>query len=51
MITKIAGSDLENEADLAVAMIEHGPGEVVDVEIYRGNEQMTVSVTLGVAPS
>jgi S1-C subfamily serine protease len=47
VIVRIADEDIDNEADLAVAMINHGPGETVDVEIYRGSERMTLSVTLG----
>jgi S1-C subfamily serine protease len=47
VITRIGDSDVATEADLAVAMIENGPGDTVAVEIYRGSEQLTVSVTLG----
>ena len=49
VITRIGDHDIDNEADLAVAMIEYGPGEVVPVNIYRGSQQTTVDVTL-VAP-
>ena len=45
VITRIGESDVATEADLAVAMIENGPGTTVDMEIYRGSERMTLSVT------
>ena len=51
VIVTIAGERIRNEADLAVAMIEHHPGEIVDVEIYREGKKLTVKVTLGTAPA
>ncbi|MBI5947382.1 MAG: trypsin-like peptidase domain-containing protein [Chloroflexi bacterium] len=51
VIVSIGGDRVRNEADLAVAMIDHHPGEVVDVEIYRDGKKLTVKVTLGTAPA
>jgi S1-C subfamily serine protease len=47
VITKVADMTIDNESDLAIAMIKHGPGEKVDVELFRGGKKMTVQVTLG----
>jgi S1-C subfamily serine protease len=47
VVTRIGGVEVETEADLAVAMIENPPGTVVEVEVYRGAEQLSFEVTLG----
>lgn len=47
VIVAIGGLATRNEADLAVAMVKHRPGEKVDVDIYRGGKKMTLQVTLG----
>lgn len=47
VITKIGDTTIDNEGDLAIAMIKHGPGESVKVELYRDGNKMTVDVTLG----
>jgi S1-C subfamily serine protease len=47
VITRIADIDIQNEGDIAIAMIKNGPGETVEVEIYRDGEQQTLDVTLG----
>lgn len=49
VITKIGDTEVRTEADLAVALIENGAGETVTVEFFRGNEAMSVEVTLGEA--
>ncbi|HEX6030279.1 MAG TPA: trypsin-like peptidase domain-containing protein [Tepidiformaceae bacterium] len=47
VITKIADVEVDNEGDLAVAMIKHGPNEKVKVELYRDGKKTSVDVTLG----
>jgi S1-C subfamily serine protease len=47
VIVRLADTDIRNETDLMVALIQHGPGETVPVEIYRGGQKQTVNVTLG----
>lgn len=51
VIVRIGDHDVKNEADLAVALIRHSAGETVDVEVYRDGEKLTLSVTLGIAPT
>lgn len=51
VITAIAGTPIESEGDLAVAMIKHAPGEDVDVDLYRAGQPQTVTVTLGTPPA
>jgi putative serine protease PepD len=51
VLTRIGDVTLDNEGDLAVALIKNGPGESVEVELYRDGEKMTVSVTLGAVPA
>jgi len=50
VIVTIAGTPVHNEADLAVTMVKHHPGEQVAVEVYRGGKKVTVQVTLGTPP-
>lgn len=47
VITKIGDIPVQDEGDLAVAMIKSRPGEKVAVQIYRGGKLQTVEVTLG----
>ncbi len=47
VITKIGDVTIDNEGDLAIAMIKHGPGESVKVELYREGKKTTVDVVLG----
>ncbi|MEX1103702.1 MAG: trypsin-like peptidase domain-containing protein, partial [Dehalococcoidia bacterium] len=47
VIVKLGDVDIRNEGDLAIAMIKNGPGETVDVELYRDGEKMTIDVTIG----
>ncbi len=51
VIVRIGDYDVANEADLAVALIRHSAGETVEVDIYRGGEKQTLTVTLGIAPT
>ena len=47
VIVEINGEQIENENDLAIAMIHSEPGATVDVEVYRAGERITLQVTLG----
>lgn len=51
VIVRIGDHDVKNEADLAVALIHHSAGETVDIDIYRDGEKMTLTATLGIAPT
>lgn len=51
VIVTIGDVDINTEADLAVALIEHGAEETVDVEYYRDGEKQTTEVTLGTPPA
>lgn len=51
VIVRIGDYEVKNEADLAVALIRHSAGETVEVDVYRGGEKLTLTVTLGVAPT
>ncbi|MCL4231755.1 MAG: trypsin-like peptidase domain-containing protein [Dehalococcoidia bacterium] len=47
VIVGVGGTATRNEADLAVAMVKHHAGQVVDVDIYRSGKKLTLRVTLG----
>jgi S1-C subfamily serine protease len=47
VIVRVDKDQIRTQADLAVAMIHHKPGDKVDVQLYRGGKSMTVQVTLG----
>lgn len=51
VITKIGDTRVGDESELAVAMINHHPGQKVRVELYREGKAMTVEVTLGTPPN
>ncbi|MCC6381264.1 MAG: trypsin-like peptidase domain-containing protein [Dehalococcoidia bacterium] len=51
VITKIAGTAISSESDLAVQLIKHHPGEKIDVEIIRAGKTLTLQVTLGTPQS
>ena len=51
VIVQIGGVDINTEADLAVALIEHGAGAPVCVEFYRDGTNRTAEVTLGTPPN
>jgi S1-C subfamily serine protease len=50
VIVQIGDIAIRTEADLAVAMIKHHPGETVPVQVYRGGTKTTLQVTLGTPP-
>ncbi|MCH3967079.1 MAG: trypsin-like peptidase domain-containing protein [Atopobiaceae bacterium] len=47
IITKLGSDDVESADALILAVRSHKTGDVVDVVLTRGSQQMTVSVTLG----
>ncbi len=51
VIARIGKYDIEDESDLAVAMIDYDPGDTVDVDVYRDGQLVTLSITLGTPTS
>lgn len=51
VVVRIGDVDINTEADLAVALIEHGSGETVAIEFYRDGAKQTTDVTLGTPPN
>lgn len=47
IITKVGDTDVSSADDLILAVRSHSVGDTVDVTFTRGNDQQTVSVTLG----
>lgn len=51
IVTKVGETEIRTESDLAVALILHGAGETVSVELIRDGQEMSVEVTLAAAPA
>lgn len=49
VIVRVGDYDIADESDLAVAMTAYDPGNTVDIDVMRGGEEVTLSVTLGEA--
>lgn len=47
VITKIGDTNVQDQSQLAVALIEHHAGEKVPIEVYRDGKKVTLQVTLG----
>ena len=47
VIVRIGDYTIEDESDLAVAMIDYDPGDSVEVDVYRNGDLVTLNVTLG----
>ena len=47
LIIRIGDYAIEDESDLAVAMVVYDPGDTVEVEVYREGSRLTLNVTLG----
>ncbi|MCA9854412.1 MAG: PDZ domain-containing protein, partial [Dehalococcoidia bacterium] len=47
VIVRIGDYTIEDESDLAVAMIDYDPGDSVEVDVYRDGDLVTLNVTLG----
>jgi S1-C subfamily serine protease len=51
LIVAVAGKRVASLEELRDVLADHKPGETVKVQIYRGNRQETLDVTLGRQPS
>ncbi len=47
VIVQVNNQDITSTADLSDALSGKNPGDSVSVKVYRGNQQLTVNVTLG----
>lgn len=50
VIVRMGGQDIANTGELSKFLMEHPPGEKVEVVFYRGERRMAVEVTLGERP-
>jgi serine protease Do len=50
VITQVDGQALSSDTDLARAINNHHPGDVLKLSLLRGSQQLTVSVTLTERP-
>jgi S1-C subfamily serine protease len=51
LLVKIDGKDIRTSEDVAAAITDNKPGDVVTVEYYRGKDKKTAKVKLGKRPS
>jgi S1-C subfamily serine protease len=51
LIVAVAGKRVASLEELRDVLADHKPGETVKLEIYRGNRQQTLDVTLGRQPA
>ena len=51
LIVAVAGKRVSSLEELRDVLADHEPGETVKLQVYRGNRQQTLSVTLGRQPS
>ncbi|TMC80976.1 MAG: PDZ domain-containing protein, partial [Chloroflexi bacterium] len=47
VIVQIDNKPVNDISSLGDALLSKNPGDVVSVKVYRGNQQLTVSVKLG----
>ena len=50
VIVEVAGHPITREADVATAIADRSPGDVVTIKYWRGNTERTVRATLGSRP-
>jgi len=50
VIVAVAGRQIREESDVARTLAEHRPGELVRVDLVRGDRRLTVEVRLGKRP-
>lgn len=50
VITRVGNDDITTLQSLSEALVEHAPGDTVDVTVQRGAGEKTVKVTLGQLP-
>ncbi|HET6809946.1 MAG TPA: trypsin-like peptidase domain-containing protein [Acidimicrobiales bacterium] len=51
VIVSLDGNPVNSWDDLTIALRSHKPGDKITLGVYRGSRQLTVSVTLGTAPT
>jgi putative serine protease PepD len=49
-IVKVADRPVSDEDDLATAVVEHKPGEKIQLTVVRGGDERTIDVRLGTRP-
>ncbi len=47
VIVQVGNTQVSDNSSLVGALINYSPGETVAVKVYRGNQQLTINVTLG----
>ncbi len=47
VIVKVDGKEVNSIASLGDVLLSKEPGDVVPVQVQRGNQQLTITVTLG----
>ena len=47
IIVQLGETPIANAGELARFLIDHGPGETVDVHYFRGETRVTVEIALG----
>jgi S1-C subfamily serine protease len=50
VVTRLAGTELRKDTDLARALLRYQPGQAVQLEVVRDGRRRTVRVTLGTRP-
>jgi S1-C subfamily serine protease len=50
VIVKVDGQDIEQNSDVADAILDRKPGDEVQIEFFRGDERRTVTAELGERP-
>ena len=51
IITNVAGRQVDEAHDLITLLLPYRPGDVVDLTVVRGGEELTIPVTLGTLPA
>jgi len=47
VIVQVGNTQVADNSTLVSALITYSPGQTVPVKVYRGNQQLTINVTLG----
>jgi S1-C subfamily serine protease len=51
VIVQVENTTVNSTSDLSKALLRHKPGDTVAVKVSRGNQQLTINVTLGELPA
>ena len=51
IIVSVNGQPIDDEHPLDATLSQHAPGRMITVEVQRGNEKVTLQVTLGTRPA